>query len=157
MFNTKKFMSTRFEPRTQEVKVPDLREFFEGKKVKAVWKVRGLTGQELGRANEGVERNKNISAILEGIVAAGNKPKVDAMRKLLGISDDTPQDIAKRLYMLEIGSVEPVADMNLCLKICTCFPIEFYELTHTITVLTGKGHVPGKAEPSGKTKKSKRP
>ena len=65
MFDSKKFLKTKFTPRTADVPVPDLREFFSDG-TPAVWKVRGLTGHELGRAAEAAERNKSVLAIIEG-------------------------------------------------------------------------------------------
>jgi len=149
-FDPKKFTKTKFEPRTESVPVPDLKEFFD-KKEKPVWKVRGLTGTELGRANESAERNKNIAAVIEGLLAASARKKTDSMRKLLGIDDSTPPDIAKRIDMLVAGSIEPVCDLDLALKLCEAFPVEFFQITTKILELTGKGHMPGKPRPSGKT------
>jgi len=152
-FDVNKFMSARLVPRTESVPVPDLKDFFEGKD-KPVWTVRGITGNELGRANEAAARNKNIAAILEGLVSGKNADKVNSVRKLLGTGEgDVPDDIAKRIEMLKIGSVDPVCDLDLALKMCKAFPVEFFQLTNKITNLTGQGHEPGKAPPSGKTKK----
>ncbi|GAF96882.1 unnamed protein product [marine sediment metagenome] len=152
-FDSKGFMNTKFQPREASVPVPDLKEFFE-EGDKPEWKVRGLTGQELGRTNEAAERNRNIAAILEGLVAPGSHEKIESVRQLLGVGNETPQDIARRLEMLTVGSVEPPCDIELALKLCTVFPIEFYQITTKIVGLTGKGHMPGKAQPSGKTTKS---
>lgn len=147
-FDKKAFLKAGFRPREKAVPVPDLKQFF-AKGEKRVWKVRGLEGVELGRANEAAERNRNIAAVLEGLVAQGQKKKVDSMRELLGIGDQTPSDIAKRIEMLVIGSVEPECDLDLALKLCKTFPVEFFSITNWIIRLTGQGHEPGKARPSG--------
>ena len=140
-FNTSAFLDAKLVPRTEDIKVPDLKPFFD-KKDELVWKVRGLTGKELGRANEAVVRNKNIAAILDGLVSSQNSKKTDAVRKLIGnVENDTPEDIAKRLEMLVLGSVEPACDLDLALKLCTAFPVEFFQLTNAITTLTGKGQI----------------
>ncbi len=148
-FDAQKFLDARLYPREEWMNVPDLKDYF-GKGEKAVWKVRGLTGQELGRANEAAEKAKNIRAILDGILSSTSSEKVDAIKKLVGASNETPQDTAKRLEMLVIGSVEPACTWELAVKVCEAFPIEFYQLTNKITELTGKGHVPGKPPASGK-------
>jgi len=154
MFNSKGFLQTQFIPREENVPVPDMKEFFpEGGET--IWKVRGLTGVELARANEAAERNKNISAILEGLVAQNKQEKVDSVKQLIGIDEKVPNDIAKRVELCIMGSIEPKADTELALKICTAFPVEFFEITNRITILTGRGHVPGKPKPSGETLKSK--
>jgi len=149
-FDAKKFLKTKFEHRTEEVPVPDLQMFFpEG--AKAVWKVRGLTGQELGRAIEAAERNKSIQAIIEGITSTSGKDKVEAVKDMLGLGRDTPQDIAKRIENLILGSVEPVCTLDLAIRLCEVFPVEFYLLTNKILQLTGQGQMPGKPRPSGGT------
>lgn len=152
-FDTKKFLKTKFAPREESIPVPDLKEFF-GEGEKPAWKVRGLTGQELGRANEAAARNKNISAILEGLASAQGKEMGESIRKLVNAGNETPQDIAKRIELFMIGSVEPKADLDLALHFCTAFPIEFFQITNKILELTGKGHVPGKPKGSGATTKS---
>lgn len=152
-FDTKRFIKTKFIHRTEDVPVPDLRDFFPDNEP-AVWKVRGLTGQELGRAAEAAERNKNMSAILEGLTAEASKEKSDAVKELLGIGGGTPQDIAKRLEHLTLGSVAPACTLDLAVKMCETFPVEFYMLTNKILMLTGQGQVPGKPLPSGEMEKS---
>jgi hypothetical protein len=140
MFNSKAFMKEKFRYRIEEVKVPDLAAWFdEGDP--PVWKVRGLEGSELGFVNETANRNKNISAILEGMLSQDDQTKAQAVKALLGISGDTPEDIARRLEMLRIGSVEPACSMDLAIRLCKAFPIEFYQLTNKITALTGQGQV----------------
>ena len=152
-FDSKKFLKTKFSPRTEEVSVPDLQAFFrEGER--AVWTVRGLTGQELGRANEAAERNRNIAAILEGLASETAKEKAEAVKELLGIGGAAPQDIAKRLEQLTIGSVDPPCTPDLAVRLCEAFPIEFFQLTNKIMELTGRGQLPGKAQPSGVMEKS---
>ena len=152
-FDAKKFMKTKFTPRTADVPVPEMRDFFpEG--VKPLWKVRGLTGQEMGRANEAADRNKNMSAILDGLTGEASKEKAEAVKALLGIGGTTPADIAKRLEWLVIGSVSPKCTPDLAVKICEVYPIEFYTITNKIMFLTGKGQMPGKQPPSGGTAES---
>ena len=153
MFDSKKFLQTQFVPREEDVPVPDMKDFFlEGD---LNWKVRGLTGVELARANEAAERNKNISAILEGLIAQDKQEKVNSVKQLIGIDEKVPNDIAKRIEMFVMGSVEPKADTELAVKICSVYPVEFFEITNRITILTGRGHVPGGLKLSGETPKSK--
>jgi hypothetical protein len=153
LFDSKRFLKTKFAPRTEEVPVPDMRDFFtEGQD--PVWKVRGLTGQELGRANEATDRNKTIAAILEGLAGDAAKEKADAVKELIGVGGTTPADVAKRLEHLVIGSVEPKCTLDLAVRVCEVFPIEFFIITNKIMELTGKGQLPGKQPPSGATGKS---
>lgn len=152
-FDSKRFLKTKWSARIEEIPVPDLAAFFpEGSP--AVWKVRGLTGHELGRANEASERLKNIAAILEGLASGTGKERTDAVKELLGVGGSTPADIAKRLEHLTIGSVDPPCAMELAVRLCETFPVEFFQLTNRIVQLTGQGQLPGKQPPSGETPKS---
>ena len=149
-FKTEDFKSALYEPRVGEVPVPELKPFFDNGK--PVWKVKGLTGQEVGRANDAADRNKKISKVVEGVLSDNPKKIAQAVKQV--IDPDTPQDVAKRLEHMILGSVEPICDLELALKICERFPIEFYSITNKILELTGLGHLPGKPKPSGKTQKS---
>jgi len=138
-FDLKKFRNAKFEARFEDVPVPDLKEFFgEGAEAPA-WRVRGLTGHELGKVNEAAERNRNVSAILEALLSNSADDKAEAVKKLVGLDDAVPHDIARRLEMLSLGSVDPEMDLELAVKLCTHFPIEFFALTNAITKLTGQG------------------
>lgn len=149
-FDAKKFQKAKFIPRIEDVPVPDLQAFFpEGEK--AVWKVRGLTGQELGRANEAAERNANMAAILAGLTSRSDREVQDAVKQLVGIAGNTPTDISKRLEHLILGSVDPKCTNDLAVRLCETYPIEFYTITNTIVRLTGQGQMPGKQPPSGET------
>jgi len=152
-FDSKKFLKTKFTPRTADVPVPEMRDFFpEG--AMPVWKVRGLTGQELGRAAEAADRNKNMVAILEGLVADSAKDKAEAIKELLGIGGVAAPDIAKRIEHMSIGSVDPPCAPDLAVRICEVYPIEFFQITNKIVELTGRGQTPGKQTPSGATGES---
>lgn len=148
-FDSKGFKKAKFEPRVEGVSVPDLREYYsEG--TDAVWLVRGLTGHELGQVNESAQRARNMDAAIEALVSDKASDKCDAIRALIGVDGSTPVDIVRRIEMLRIGSVDPVCDQDLSVKLCTHFPVEFMQITNKITELTGKGaEVKKKPMPSG--------
>ena len=154
-FDKEAFLTAKFEPRTEDVSVGDsaLQRFFD-KDEKPVWKVRGLSGNEYGRANAAAAKNKNTEALVDALFAKSNKKQAGAIKELL-VGGDTPEDIAKRHEMFLIGSVDPKADDELALKVCKVAPIEFLIITNKITQLTGAGYMPGKSPPSGTTRKSK--
>ena len=154
-FEIDKFMATQFLPREDVVNVPDLKQFFDDKEF--VWKVRGLKGVEIAKAREASQKNKVLKAVVDGIVSDNEKKKAKAIKSMLGVDGKIPDDIAYRIECLVIGSIEPVVDYPLATKLCETFPIEFYDITNKIVQLSGKGHEPGKAQASGKTKKSKQP
>lgn len=157
-FDTQKFMKTKYTPRVVDVQVPDLKDFF-GPDEPPVFKVRNLTGNEFARVHEAVDRHKNLSAIMESILSTQQSTdKIEAFRKLFGVSDDVPSDIAKRLEMLTIGSVDPVIDLDAAVKLAETFPVEFYSLTTKILEITGQGSIPvGKQTPSGTIQQSEQP
>jgi hypothetical protein len=146
-FKAKSFDKAKFEPRTTEVKVPGLSEWFDGP---AVWVVRGLSGNELGRCNELAEKNrKNISDIVRALIANKGGETAEAIAGLVSLSDDVPQDVARRIEYLIAGSVDPDCPLERAVLLNQAFPIEFRIITEEIFTLTGQGHVPGKPIPSG--------
>lgn len=157
-FDLRKFKKAKFEPRTKIVDVPALRAFFsEGEPPR--FKVRGLTGEELGRVNDAQSRAKNISALVEVISSAsGVKETASAIREGLGLSPDgVPEDIARRIEMVAVGCVEPEMDLQTAAKIFRVAPIDGYSLSNAITLLSGQGMTLGELKSSGETTKSEPP
>lgn len=151
-FNIQKFLSQPFSARTKNVSVPAMKAFFPEKE-EPQFTVRGLEGAELAQVHEAVKIQQGIEKIMEKIVSPNLTEKVEAMRKAIGITDNVPGETVRRLEMLVRGSVEPKVTLDLAVKICEIYPIEFYLLTNTITELTGQGKEPGKQKPSGKKRK----
>jgi len=152
MFDVKKFMNTQFISREEDVPVPDLKDFF-GPEEKPVWRVRGITGQELAVANETVERNRRgLVAVVRKMVATLSVKDAEKVAGMVQDPERVTDEMAKRLEMFVLGSVEPAADMALAIKICKVRPIEFFEITGVINRLTGMGQ-DAKKKPgnSGKT------
>ena len=153
-FDLKGFKSSEFQARTEEVRVEGLAEWFnEGDE--PVFVVRGLTGEEVARANEAASRNTSWSRIMEAMASSDAQERVDAIKRMLGISADVPDDLAKRHEHLAMGSVDPDLDHEAAVQLAVRFPIEFYQLTNKIMELTGKGADPIKKKGSGKTQESK--
>jgi transcription antitermination factor NusA-like protein len=138
-------MATKFEARTESIKVAALSDFFG--ESDPVWVVRGLTASELARTIEASSKHKSIDQVIKAI--GQNDASIAELREALGISDDTPQDIAKRLEQIVIASVEPKIDITNAVKMAECFPVEFYQITNTIVMLTGLGMDVKKLQPSG--------
>ena len=135
-FDLERFERAKFAPRQQNVPVEALADFFaEGEA--PVWVVRGLSANELHRAMEAATRQKSVEAVVRAIAAGGDQ--VQAVRQALGLTADTPGEIAKRLEMLVMGSVAPKLELPTAVKLAEAFPVEFLSLTNTITELTGKG------------------
>mgnify|MGYP000962625282 FL=1 len=135
-FNAEKFERSKFEARRAKVPVPALSDFFDEGETPE-WEVRGLSAVELHKAMEAGKRQGSIEAIVKAIAA--NQDQAGAVRKALGLTKDTPGEIAKRLEMLVMGSVAPTIELPTAVKLAEAFPIEFLTLTNEITDLTGKG------------------
>jgi len=135
-FDLDRFERAKFEPRRAKVAVEALAGFFPDGEP-AVWEVRGLNTNELHRAIEASRRQGNIEAVVRAI--ASNGDQAAAVRKAIGLTADTPAEIAKRLELLVMGSVAPTIELPVAVKLAESFPIEFLSLTNEITELTGRG------------------
>ena len=155
-FDSKAFMSTHFVPREEDFQItaPELIKFF-GEKDNHFFKLRGLTGYEIGRVNEKVDNMPLRLKMFEKLIAGRSEEQIKAFEKIAGISKETPTEIARRIEHLVISAIDPPADYQFATKLCEDFGIEFYAITNKILEISGKGHVPGKPKPSGGTKKSK--
>jgi hypothetical protein len=150
-FNVKKFVATKFVPRTAEVKVESLKDWFDEGDA-AVFLVRGMTASELASANEADDNSERIKAVVDALTTNNKSKQKTAFQDIFGFGVETPKDIKKRIIMLTTCSVEPELDQSLAVKLADVAPIEFYMLTNKITELTGQGSsVQGKSQPSGKT------
>lgn len=149
-FNQQAFMNTQYQPRTADVDVPALADFFD-KGEKPVWVVRGQTANEVALGAEAVKRNTDISSVIESI--SNSKAKIDEIKKAIGISDDTPRDIVIRLEQLTRCSVSHEVDLPCAIKLAETYPGEFYILTNKIVELTAMGMDIKKPKASGKTQK----
>jgi len=153
MFSPDKFLKSKLEPRTDEVEVTALSAWFD-KDEKPLWKVRGLSGEEMTKATEAATKQKNLMAVVDALSSNVRKDKVDALKDLLGTNDSTPVELAKRMEQLVYGSIEPEADLQLAVKLAEHFPVEFMLITNKIIELTGLGSVDvGKSVPSTKKQK----
>jgi len=144
-FDLERFRGAALAPRQASVPVPDLAAFFADG-AEPVWTVRGLTGEEIARCNESNARHSTIAAAVQALAnsAAAKADTVDALQSLLGYGTDVPEDLAKRFDHLTFGSVEPVIDRALAVKLFAAYPIVAYTLTNKILELTGMGPDVGK-------------
>jgi hypothetical protein len=144
MFDVKGFKKTKFKTRTMDVPVPDLAGFFTNKKDKPVWHVRGLTGKEIGATKMAASKNKSLTGLIEMLNSAQVTEKTDAMAAIMDLGKNRITDnIAERLEQMVVGSLKPACDIDLALKICERYPVDFYSITNEILKLTGLGMDPG--------------
>lgn len=148
-FKAKEFKKAKFTYRTSPVMMPDLKDWFDGNGPPA-WIVKGLNGNELAHCKEMALRNrKTIKSLLETLVKEQSIDAVVAVKHLTGTDGSVPMDIALKAELLVAGSVDPVCDIVLALKLNMVHPIEFQYVTKRIEELTGMGYEPGKSKPSG--------
>jgi hypothetical protein len=140
-FDENKFLNAKYRDRTADVQVPELKKYF-AEDEKPVWVVRGLTAEEIARANDEVSQNLDISAIVTALVSQGSKEKAAAVNDLVGLSKDTvPGDIVKRISHLVYGSVNPECSRELAVKLGRDHSVVFFKLTNKILELSGKGRL----------------
>lgn len=158
-FNQDAFLKAVLVPREGTVPVPNMKEWFKSGE-KAVWKCKSISGQDLGVANQIASKQniENAKAMIEALQSR-YKLKVESFEKLIGIKNDRPSDISKRIEIMLRGSVDLDPDkresLDVILKICEVYPVEFYIITDKILELTGQGYIVGKPKPSGKKRISK--
>lgn len=155
MFDRAAFTAAPLAARTASVPVPDLQPWFGD--AEPVWQVRGLTGEEIARANEAPARLARLATAVEALASVQADEQADAIKTLLGVSDAVPDDIAKRIDHLIAGSVEPAIDREIAIRLFQHFPVVAFSLTNKILELTGQGAQPGKAPGSGASPTSEPP
>ena len=137
--------------------MPELADFFPPK-TPAVWKVRGLSAHEVGRAVELSTVNHQANLRAAAIALAGNGDKSAAIQRLIGLSpEDVPADVSRRIEELAAGSVSPLLGSekrDVAVRLAENFPNIFYRLTNAIRQLTDQGSEAGKPKRSGKPAKS---
>jgi len=147
-FDCSKFMEQEYSPREQAVSVPDLSAYF-GDGETAEWVVRGLTGNELAKCNEATENRKQLAGAIDALASGNAKEVIEHLKTTMGMGDDVPADIIRRMTMLEFGSVSPKATLEVAVKLNDNHPIEFFQITNAITELTGAGAILGKPKSCG--------
>jgi len=150
-FDIARFGAADLAPRQATVPVPDLAHWFDDPE--PVWIVRGLSGEEIARANEASARHKVMLSAVEALASAGTAraEQVEAIQRLIGYGPDVPEDLARRFDHLVAGSVEPAIDRAFAVKLFSVYPIVAYQLSNKILELTGLGPDLGKAPHSTPT------
>ena len=146
--NLNKYRNERRTPRTEQVKVPQIADYFEGGE--PLFTVRGLTAAELGRCKEAAERQRNTAALAGALIGGDANAKAEALKELAQ-GPEVPDDICQRQEMLTLACVTPELQHADVVLLSDDFPIEFYLLTNAINRLTGAGRVLGKPNASGKS------
>jgi len=150
-FCAESFVSARAQARTESVSVPDLAEWFSPGEP-PVWVVRGLSANDLVRADAAKDARRRESALVEALQSGAHAEIVRNLQAMLGRGDEIQPDMARRLELLVAGSVEPVCSVEMAVRLGEHFPVVFFQLTNAILTLTGRGSdVEKKPQSSGPT------
>tara|TARA_R100000789_G_scaffold73358_3_gene69047 strand:+ start:533 stop:1039 length:507 start_codon:yes stop_codon:yes gene_type:complete len=163
-FDLAAFRKAKFQERAEDIPLSGLTAAgfggFEGegddaKPVQVVFRVRGLTAEELARADQEADKSKLLVKALEKL-AGSEAEKIQGMLEALGISENSPPALAKKLAHVEMAVIKPKLKRSDVVRIAEAFPTDFLELSNQIYNLTGQGKVAQvKRKPSGKTQTSR--
>jgi hypothetical protein len=123
------------------------------KKERPMFIVQNLTAIEMAMTKDQVDTASMREKILEGVLANVPESNLKAIKNLAGVisldsdgePEDLPPDYIRRIFYLIYGSVVPeFKDQQEVIKFSRAFPVEFFQLTNEILMLTGMGMDLGK-------------
>ncbi len=133
-----KLGSAQFEFPTKKMAVPGLKDFFP-KGEKPEWEYRGLSGTELALVNNVIQTNAWAESIKKAICSIDTNGLTRSLDGLQGRNlEEVPPDLAKRLKILELGSVPPCPE-HVCVRIAHTRPVLVWDITAKIMKLTDDG------------------
>lgn len=148
-FDLHQFKKSSLAPRTARVDVPALSPFF-GADEPPVWEVRGLSANEIAKANEAETKNQRLDSMITVLEAVNQSEQINGLRESLGLGGNTHSEVIRRIEQLVMGSINPTITTDLAVRLAEHYPIEFYQITNEILKLTGMGsEIVKKPMPSG--------
>jgi hypothetical protein len=151
-FDVKAFQRAKFSPREAEVTLDAVASAGFGT---GVFKVRGLTAEEIHIADEAKKRGQLLSNLVEKL-ASGGEERVQALLEGVGVSNGVPADLVKQYEHVRMGLIEPTLEHQDIIKFAEIWPVEFIQLANKVMELTGLGRIAEvKPAPSGGGKTSK--
>lgn len=149
-FDTQSFQRAAWVHRTQEVPVPELADFFTDG-APAIFKVRGLSADELYKIRSSVSRHRLMEGIAEGLAEGSKSGAARAIKDALGAGPALDPATPRAMETLIAGCVDPPCDLDLARLLMDKHGLVFMKLSDAIMSLTGQGgEVEKKAVPSGK-------
>ena len=145
-FDAKAFSKATFEPRTAEVRIAELRDWFGGDE--PIFRVRGLSGIELAQALEAAQTSQSRAELAEALLDGTDGAKVDAVKEAFGLGKGVPDELIRYHELVIRGTVEPKLTRDVSVKLAERFPIDHKQLALKILALTGQGQAV-KKKPSG--------
>lgn len=143
-FDINAFNKSKMEHATEEVRVPNLQQFFgEGE---AVWVVRGMTHTELCRMRETKENDKRLNTAIAA-AAGSEEDKIKMIKEILGDTDGIHESTRRSIEQLVMCSVSPKIDRSVAVRLSQFYPAEFQSLGDKIFALSQDGPVVAKKKP----------
>lgn len=158
-FDLNAFRQAKFEPRQDDVLLPELADFFPDG-AKPLFTIRMLSSNDLHRAENAIPVGNAAQELLKRLAGGADQDKAEVAAEVLGIigGDDIEATLKKQLEMVRIGVVQPELQLQDVVTIAKHFPVAFKKLWLEITRLTGMGAAATvKRRPSGKGKTSETP
>jgi hypothetical protein len=157
-FDSEAFSAAALRQRTKDVPVPELAAWFpDGEQ--PVWRVRAVGASDFARANQAAESRKRGEAFLEALAGGVHAEMVRELQALVGRDRTTIEpDIARRIELVIAGSLDPICDEGMAVRLAEHFPVVLYSLSNAILTITGQGSdVEKKPGRSGGTRRSAAP
>lgn len=137
-FNVSGFVQAPWQHRTQEVPVPELKDWFDDGEP-AVFVVRSLTANEIARANSASQAHRREAALAEALTAGSKGAIVSAVKEALGRGQDLDPDIPRRMELVCAGLVAPACDLEMARLLNEHHGVILFNLSNIILGLTGQG------------------
>jgi hypothetical protein len=144
-FDMTKFRRAKLISRTAEVKVPELKDWFE-EGAEPVMIVRGLTGEEFYNVREAVAKQRDLQTIASRLLSGQGEAMAEALEEFFG---GVPDEYARRVEVLVAGCVEPKMDRPDALRFFKHFPSTAHLVADAILRATGEGSVAGESKGCG--------
>lgn len=150
-FDARAFARADLSPRQQSVPVPELAAWFgEGEAV--VFRMRGLSADELARAKDAHANNLRRLGMLDALTGQSRAEVASDVRAALGAEEDKHPDIAMRQELVHLGTAEPALSEETVALLAERYPLLLYRLSNVVNTLTGQGPE-AKKKPNSSTPK----
>lgn len=122
----------------------------------AVWVVRSLSASEFWQANNAGERDKKLRELVAAM--ASGEGQADALGQAMGIKQDVPDEVRKRIAMVAAATVKPELPEDqrhtIAVIISEHHTEELFAISNKVMSLTMAGSEVGKPRRSTRTKAS---
>jgi hypothetical protein len=154
MIDVKALQKQKWEKRTKTIPVPRLKDWTK-KGEKPTWKIQSLGTTEIWKAEVAAsEESRNaVEQLSEALAGKDIGEAAEAVKALVGVSADIPQEMAKRIFLLTFASIDPVCDLTTAGIIHEHFPTDFLNITQEILNISGLGSKKKELKNSGTTQK----